>query len=609
MNLVVIEGAGKIKKISQILGKDYKVFATCGHITQLNQNINNGYGFEFEGPSAFIPKFQTLGCGTKDTKASVIKQLKKLASKADKIYIATDPDREGEGIAYHIYNQILDYKDKVCRITFNAINKPEIMKAIENPRQIDMNLVHAQFCRQVYDRYFGYKLSSFVKRVFQVKNSTAGRVQSAALLLLSLRENEIQNYVPRNWWTIEPKIQLDKNNIIKLKLVPNQKIEDVKFSSEQEAISFYQQLNDTYLFSQIIDGQEKVKKSNKPLTTSEILTIGTKTLKLSAKKTSQLLQRLYESGLITYPRSDSIRISPEFCEIGYQYALKHFGDQHADNSFWFNDIKQKDGVQDGHECIRVTELNNNSFEIVEQKLRNEKNLKELWTLYETIYKRTLQVFLKPAIFSQTTLIFTNNDYNFEYNFKSLVFDGFLKYTKNIDDEEDEENNEILELTYIKSLLNNQFKSLDLKAIIKHTDTCPTKYNIGDLIKKLEQLGIGRPSTFANMAEINIERENAILVDQKINVTQKGKKLNELIQKIMPELINLEFTANFEKELDIIAEGKEDWLNIVKKYINFYNDEIKKNNIYELRKEYCLDQPNNQDNNINLSKDNKKRTRR
>ncbi len=590
MQLVIIEGAGKIKKIKEILGPGYQVFATCGHIKQLNEKINHGYGFEFSGPKAFYPSFETLGIRTPDTKHKVIKEMVSLADKADQIYIATDPDREGEAIAYHIYESLGTNQKKAVRISFNAINKTDILNAIANPKEIDMDLVHAQFCRQVYDRYLGYQLSDYVRKIIQKDKMSAGRVQSAALLLIALRENEIRNYVPSYWYTLDPVIQIDQNQTLKVKLV---KPVD-KFLNEQEAYAVLSKLDKHYLFDNLELKEGEISKPNKPLITSEALTIGSKKLGWSAKKTTNVLQKLYEYGFITYPRTDSIRIHEEFCQTAYQFVVDHYGIEYGDNSFWFNDLKQKDSVQDGHECLRVVDLNIQSLDDLQQKLkRYDKNYladgEMFWMLYEYIYLRTIQVFFKPAIYTKAILTFLNQGYVFETKFKTLTFDGFKRLTAkdiNETDDLDDDTTESSSLNYeqLVQKLHHQFEG-KLTKPTEHHDNCPSRYEVGDLIKKLEQLGIGRPSSFATMAEINIERENVMLQKKKMYLTEKGERLNNLIQKIVPSIINIQFTSELEKELDQIEQAQLDWHTTVLRYVGFLNQSLKSFNAAELQKEF------------------------
>lgn len=593
MKLMIIEGSGKIKSIIKNLkDNNFKIFATGGHIKELSNTVNNGYGFDFV---EFNPVFQTM-----DNKQKTIKEMNNLANEAEVIYIASDPDREGETIGWHVYNALSkDNKDKCKRITFEEINKQSILKAINNPRELDMNLVNAQLARLIFDKLFGFKTSSFAYKLMKLKDLSIGRVQSEALQIIVNRENEIKNYIPKYWWTINPIIKI-QNSSLKLNLIDNEKLNN-KFDKLEEINQFVDNLNEKFQFIKHED-KEVYEYPHIPFETASFLEYAMKKLNLSAKNTQSLLQILYEQGLITYPRTDSIRIDDEFCNIAYAYVKNTYTEKYANNSFWFNKIKQEN-AQEGHNALRIVNINIKTKEELINVLK-ENNLDEpaykidnLFKIYSAIYDRTLEVFFKPAKYNQTILTFKNklkNEFNnlsevlFNTNSKILIFDGWRKYYENNIDKIDKKTEE--EIINVQPILNNYYEIIENKKmqdfIVKHSDTCPKRFNDGSLINYLKKKQIGRPSTFALMVNINNERHNTEIINKEIVPIEKGFYLNDFNKKCFSEFINDSFTAKLESELDDIALGKIDWKELLKRYYREIENKIKQlNDNEDIHKEY------------------------
>ena len=597
MKLMIIEGSGKIKSINKNLNDNsFKIFATGGHIKELSKDLkdNNGYGFDFNN---FDPVFKTI-----NNKFQVIKEMNELGNEAEVIYIASDPDREGEGIAWHVYNALnKNNKDKCKRITFEEINKESIIKAINNPRKIDMNLVNAQLTRQIFDKLFGYKASSFAYNLMKMKDLSIGRVQSEALQIIVNREYEIRNYVPKYWWTINPIIDVNNTNI-KLSLIENEKI-NTKFSTIEEINKFIEVLDNSFEFIKH-EIKEVYQRPHLPFDTASFLEYAMKKFNINAQKTQSLLQVLYEQGLITYPRTDSIRIDEEFCNIAYEFVKNTYGMQYANNSFWFNKIKQDDSVQEGHNALRIVNIKIRSKEQLIQILK-ENNVKEdtysdlnLFKVYKAIYDRTLEAFFNAAKYNQTILTFKNNlksEFNtlnevlFDAKTKILVFDGWMKYYENnfenLELDKDEE-----QVIKVEPILNNYYEIISNKNmndfIEKHCDKKPKRFNDGSLIKYLKQKGIGRPSTFALMVSINNQRHNTEVKNKEIVPLDKGFILDNFNKKCFSEFINDEFTAGLETQLDCIATGRLDWKMLLKKYYDEIETQLKKlNNDQSIHEEY------------------------
>lgn len=563
MKLMIIEGAGKIKTLRKFLPNDFKVIATAGHFREINNTENNKYGFNFED---FIPKWDII-----QGKENITKDIKANGNSANEIYIATDPDREGEGIAWHIY-ETLDKKDlpKTKRVTFTEITQNEINKALNNPRDLDNNMVNSQFARAVLDKLFGYKSSKLVQ--IKAGGKSAGRVQSVALKLINDREKEIENYKETNWYTIEPTLTDNKQLPIKVSYVnvDGDKYEKQKINTQQEAINLVNNLKkDGYEYIRSGNVVESVKKAPTPYITSDVLK-NSKKYGLTTKQTTNVMQTLYEGGFITYPRTDSIRMKPEFCKDVQTMINKMFGEQYYDSNLVFNTKKQKASVQEGHDAIRMTNafdmpdknfLNTLQNYLGDKQLKDGVNVDSCYLVYKDIYINTTKACMKPAIYENQDVFFKNNGYDFAGETSKVKFEGFEKMEQK---DRSQEGFRTYNPNQMLSAVEN-----DIEIIKKQKNPKPKRYNQATLIKELEKREIGRPSTYATMVDVNIERGYVVMEKDEMIPTPIGRKVADFLDDNLNEIVNTEYTKKMEESLDEIAHGKLNWnMGFLK---NFYDD--------------------------------------
>ena len=544
MNLVIVESPSKTKTIAKYLGPKYKVVSSKGHIRDLATTGKYGLGIDVEDD--FKPNYTVI-----KGKSSVIKELKKDASNSDTIYLATDPDREGEAISWHIYDALKLNDNNYKRVVFNEITHDAVVNAFKKPRMIDMNLVKSQETRRMLDRIIGFRLSKLMQS--KTGGKSAGRVQSVALKLIVDREREINAFVPEEYWTITAKFpdfeaDLEKYN--------NKKIE---IKSQVEADEILNKLSKSFN----IDGIEKKEKSKKgvlPFTTSSLQQACANKLNFGASKTMRIAQKLYESvdigtetvGLITYMRTDSTRLSDTFVSDVKSYITKNYGKEYVGS---VKKTKEKQNVQDAHEAIRPTSI-----------LRTPESVKEYlssdeYKVYSIIYYRALASLMCDAKVLATTITLENNGYLFKATGSVLVFDGFLKvYQKYMDNED----------VVLPDLSDYNTNVIIAEDILKeqHFTKPAARYTEASLIKELESLGIGRPSTYAKILETIKDRSYVQVKEKKFYPTEIGFETTDKLQEFFSNIINVKYTANMENELDLIAEDKEDYLKVLK---TFYND--------------------------------------
>lgn len=544
MNLVIVESPSKTKTIAKYLGPKYKVVSSKGHIRDLATTGKYGLGIDVEDD--FKPNYTVI-----KGKSSVIKELKKDASNSDTIYLATDPDREGEAISWHIYDALKLNDNNYKRVVFNEITHDAVVNAFKIPRMIDMNLVKSQETRRMLDRIIGFRLSKLMQS--KTGGKSAGRVQSVALKLIVDREREINAFVPEEYWTITAKFpdfeaDLEKYN--------NKKIE---IKSQVDADEILNKLSKSFN----IDGVEKKEKSKKgvlPFTTSSLQQACANKLNFGASKTMRIAQKLYESvdigtetvGLITYMRTDSTRLSDTFVSDVKSYITKNYGKEYVGS---VKKTKEKQNVQDAHEAIRPTSI-----------LRTPESVKEYlssdeYKVYSIIYYRALASLMCDAKVLATTITLENNGYLFKATGSVLVFDGFLKvYQKYMDNED----------VVLPDLSDYKTNVIIAEDILKeqHFTKPAARYTEASLIKELESLGIGRPSTYAKILETIKDRAYVQVKEKKFYPTEIGFETTDKLQEFFSNIINVKYTANMENELDLIAEDKEDYLKVLK---TFYND--------------------------------------
>ena len=541
--LVIVESPSKSKTIEKYLGKDFKVVSSLGHIRDLKTSGKFGLGVDIE--NNFEPSYQII-----KGKSKLVTALKKDVKAADYIYLATDPDREGEAISWHLYDA-LGIKDNYKRIVFNEITKDVILSSFDNARDIDYNLVKSQEARRILDRIIGFRLSKLMQS--KTGGKSAGRVQSVALKLIVDKEREIQAFIPEDYYEI---MAYFDDFDAKLDSYNNQ---DVEIKTEEEAKEILSKLSNTFEIENV-EKKEKTKKAKFPFITSTLQQESSSKLNFTSKKTMMLAQKLYEGieledetvGLITYMRTDSTRLSDEFVKSTYGYITNTFGKEYVG---YAKQSKKTENVQDAHEAIRPTSINRTP-ELVKKYLSNDE-----YKLYRLIYYRALASLMKDAKVEATTIILNNNDYKFKSTGQVLIFDGYLKVYSDYEDSNDKILPD-LDKDKIKNVISNNIE------YTMHTTKPPARYTESKLIKEMEELGIGRPSTYATTIGILSERGYVNIVDKKFVPTEVGIEITDKLQECFSSIINVKYTKEMEDDLDKIADGE--LINTDLLY-RFYND--------------------------------------
>ncbi len=550
-NLVIVESPAKAKTIAKFLGKNFKVIASVGHVRDLPKS-QLGVDIEHD----FSPKYVTIR-----GKGDITKKLKAEAKKAEAVYLATDPDREGEAISWHIrYLLGLNEEDKI-RVEFHEITENVVREAIKHPRKIDMSLVDAQQARRVLDRIVGYQISPLLWNKVQ-RGLSAGRVQSVALKIICDRELEIQNFVPEEYWTInvilsDGKMKYDAEFF---GIYSDGKEEKMAIATREDAMKIISSLdNDHYEVISVKNGK-KSKNPYPPFITSTLQQEASKKLGFSSKKTMQIAQTLYEGvnigngnhvGLITYMRTDSTRLSQEALNASERYVLEHFGEKYAKkNNFSTKGMKSS---QDAHEAIRPTDA-----------FRTPESLKTYLSsdqqkLYTMIWKRFIASQMSSAQYHTVSATINNNDRLFKISNSILFFNGYMAV---YDYEEDTPVVQQIKLKSGDVLVQENILPK------QHFTKPPARFTEASLIKYLEELRIGRPSTFAQIIGILLSRSYALMEQKSFVPTELGKKVNAILQEYFSSIVNEGFTADLESKLDEIAEGRIRWKDVVK---DFYKD--------------------------------------
>ena len=568
--LLIIESPNKIKTLRQYLGEDFQIIATIGHIRDL---APYGMGFtpDFD-PKWVIPESKNK---KESSKKELVDEIKKIAKKSDEIYIATDPDREGEAIAWHVF-EILDDKEKnKCkRVTFNEITKKAVLDSFENKRDIDLNWVHSQFARRIIDRLIGFKLSKLMQN--KLKADSAGRVQSVALKFIEDREKEINNFKAEYWWTIDVVLS-DKNELI-LKNV-SEKFQNFKFPSKNystgvnfldknEAQQVLDDLSDEFVVKEIEEPNFYTSSSKPPYKTSTLQQDAINKLGWTSKKTTLVAQRLYEGveidgkqiALISYPRTDSLRLSESFVTPTLQFIEGKFGKEYV-GKYETKKSKKDENIQDAHEAIRPIDAY-----MTPESLKTKLNKDDL-SLYKLIYNRAVASLMSQAKFKKVTIKFDNNNNEFYTFSRECVFNGFRAlYSDN-----DDENDKLLDLS--KYTIGTIIKS-KTKDIKDHETSPPQRYTQASLIAELEKAGVGRPSTYNAMANVALDRGYAELDKKTFVMTQIGKNVVDQLDKYFPMIINKDFTRSMEERLDNIAAGNEEWKTWIKDFNPKFEQDLK-----------------------------------
>lgn len=532
--LVIVESPHKSKTIEKYLGKDFKVVSSVGHIRDLSTSGKYGFGVDID--NNFKPDYKII-----KGKSKLVKELKKDIKDADFVYLATDPDREGEAISWHLYDTLGLKEENYDRIVFNEITKKAVLDSFNKARKIDDNLVKSQETRRILDRIIGFRLSKLMQS--KTGGKSAGRVQSVALKLIVDREREIEAFIPEEYFEIEAKFN---DFDAKLDTYNHKKIEIKK---ESEAKEILNKLSNAFKIESI-DKKEKAKKSKFPFTTSTLEQEASTKLGFTSKKTMMIAQKLYEGinlkdgaeGLISYMRTDSVRLSDEFIKETYGYIKDNYGSEYVG---YVKKSNKTENVQDAHEAIRPTNINNNPEKIKEYLTNDE------YKLYSLIYYRALASLMKDAKVEATTVILDNNNYQFKVNGQILIFDGYLKVYSKYEDSEDK---------VLPDFSNYKSNVLVANAIeyTSHTTKPPARYTESKLIKEMEELGIGRPSTYAKTIDTIEERGYVKVIDKKFIPTEVGIETTDKLQEFFKDIINVEYTKNMEDDLDKIAEGNMEW---------------------------------------------------
>lgn len=532
--LVIVESPHKSKTIEKYLGKDFKVVSSVGHIRDLSTSGKYGFGVDID--NNFKPDYKII-----KGKAKLVKELKKDIKDADFVYLATDPDREGEAISWHLYDTLGLKEENYDRIVFNEITKKAVLDSFSKARKIDDNLVKSQETRRILDRIIGFRLSKLMQS--KTGGKSAGRVQSVALKLIVDREREIEAFIPEEYFEIEAKFN---DFDAKLDTYNHKKIEIKKESEAKEILS---KLSNAFKIESI-DKKEKAKKSKFPFTTSTLEQEASTKLGFTSKKTMMIAQKLYEGinlkdgaeGLISYMRTDSVRLSDEFIKETYGYIKDNYGSEYVG---YVKKSNKTENVQDAHEAIRPTNINNNPEKIKEYLTNDE------YKLYSLIYYRALASLMKDAKVEATTVILDNNNYQFKVNGQILIFDGYLKVYSKYEDSEDK---------VLPDFSNYKSNVLVANTIeyTSHTTKPPARYTESKLIKEMEELGIGRPSTYAKTIDTIEERGYVKVIDKKFIPTEVGIETTDKLQEFFKDIINVEYTKNMEDDLDKIAEGNMEW---------------------------------------------------
>ena len=561
--LIIVESPAKANTIKKFLGGSTKVLASMGHIRDLPKSklgVNTEKDFE--------PEYINIR-----GKGDLIKELKKEAKLAKQVYLATDPDREGEAIAWHLAHILEIPEDSVCRVTFNEITKETVQSSIKKPRKIDMNLTDAQQARRVLDRIVGYKMSPLLWKKVK-KGLSAGRVQSVAVKLICDREDEIEKFIPEEYWNITAQLKaksskksfeakfygIDDNS--------NETPKKLEIHSKEEVDAILAKIKDKDFIVKNVAKSEKKRNPAPPFTTSTMQQEASRKLNFTLKRTMSIAQGLYEGvrvpekgtvGLITYMRTDSTRISDEARAAAKNYIESTYGEKYYENRFY----RTKQNAQDAHEAIRPTYV-----ELSPDKVKDSLT-PEQYKLYNLIYNRFIASQMSAAIYDTTSVDIDVNNYIFKTNGQTLKFKGFMTlYVEDVDNSKNKE-----DIITLPELEVNQ--KLDVKKIEPKQSFTepPARYTEASLVKSLEEKGIGRPSTYSPTITTILERRYIQKEKKQLVPTELGKIVNKLLTENFKDIINVEFTAKIEEEFDEIAEGKEYWKNVIREFYGPFSVEI------------------------------------
>jgi len=566
MNLVVVESPAKAKTINKYLGKEYKVLASYGHIRDLpskNGSVDPDNNFQMLWEiDSFSKKY--------------LKEITDTAANSNRIILATDPDREGEAIAWHV-KEVLDQKKllkgkKVERVVFNEITKKAVTKGIENPREIEPQLVEAYMARRALDYLVGFNISPILWTKLPGSKS-AGRVQSVALKLISEREHEIEQFIPKEYWTIGLDFQNKNNEMVSSKLISynSKKIEKFSFLNKDDTQKAIKEISNKEYFVSEITSQIYRKNPLAPFTTSTLQQVASGKCNFGASRTMQIAQKLYQGidiegesvGLITYMRTDGTQISNDAINSFRDYIHKNFGKKYVPNTQNNYSGKKAKNAQEAHEAIRPTEITRAPTDI--KKYLNSDQYK----LYELIWNRALSSQMITAEYDRNTILISSKDENIKFRASGSVlkFDGFLKLYKNLEDKNEADK-------ILPEVKKNESLAIDKIIDEQHFTEPAPRYSEASLVKKLEELGIGRPSTYASIISVLSTRNYVDLINKRFHPTDRGKLLAAFLEKLFSKYVDYNFTAELEDRLDEITSGKVNWIGVLEKFWKDFNENVK-----------------------------------
>ncbi len=535
--LVIVESPAKVKTIKKFLGSSYEVLASNGHVRDFPKS-----SFGIDVDNDFEPKYITIR-----GKGDILANLRKEVKKADKIYLATDPDREGEAIAWHLYIALKLENKKVYRISFNEITKSAVKASIKEAREIDMDLVDAQQARRALDRMVGYKISPLLWGKVK-RGLSAGRVQSVALRIIADREEEIQAFVPEEYWSLDAFLNVEGE---KKPLVAKY---HGNIHSQEKMDKLLKSLeNETFVVEDIKTGVRSTK-APLPFTTSTLQQEASKALNFATQKTMRIAQQLYEDGIITYLRTDSTRVSEEADANAREFVANQYGEQYV--AVTSKKASEDKKIQDAHEAIRPTDVTRTPAKLKESVPRDQLRL------YQLIWKRFVASRMQPAKYETTTVKIGAGKHKFTVNTSNIKFEGFRAVYIESDEEKEESN------VLVKRINKDSKLTIDSYEPKQHFTQPPAHYTEATLVKALEELGIGRPSTYAPTISTIIARRYVAKEQKNLYITEIGEVVNDIMKQSFASIVDVSFTANMEGLLDMIAEGKVNWKTVTS---NFYPD--------------------------------------
>ena len=550
--LVIVESPAKVKTIKKFLGKNYEVVASNGHIRDLPKSQ---LGIDVEHD--FEPKYITIR-----GKGDILAMLRKEVKKADKIYLATDPDREGEAISWHLSKALKLEGKNVSRISFNEITQNAVKASLKNPREIDMDLVDAQQARRALDRMVGYRISPLLWAKVK-RGLSAGRVQSVALRIVCDREEEISAFIPEEYWSLDVSLAIKGEKKPVVAKLYGRKDDKIAIASSEEMDVVLAELKDKEFQVLDVKRSERTKKAPLPFTTSTLQQEASKALNFPISKTMRIAQQLYEGvdikgqgtiGLITYLRTDSIRISDEAQAAAATFIQSAYGDRYLTEGRTRKESGVK--IQDAHEAIRPSDINRTPSELKDSLSRDQ------FRLYQLIWKRFAASQMANALYETTTVNIGAGDYRFRVSTSKVAFDGFMSVYVEADDEKEDSN------VLLNTIDENTQLTLNELEPKQHFTQPPAHYTEASLVKVLEELGIGRPSTYSPTITTILARRYIIKENKNLYVTEIGEVVNSIMKESFPTIVDEHFTANMESLLDAVAEGKVNWKTVIE---NFYPD--------------------------------------